>query len=296
MAAFIDTVSRLLRQSPLNRIIAVNILAMVALRLGVMVAYFIVGDHARDMVTHVVSVPSGVAELAMRPWTLLTYMFAQYGLLHLLFNMLWLWWFARIFLEITPSRHLLPLYVYGGLAGAVLFIAVFNVMPAFGGGTCMWLMGSSASVLAIVVATAILLPDYPVGLLFLGSVRLKWVAVVTVAIVLLNNPDGDAGGMAAHIGGILMGVNYALLRRRGVDITRPWVACADYCRSARRRISRPRPARHAPPPKRPESPASGDERLRADLDAILDKIKQSGYAGLTDEEKKKLFDVSSRVK
>ena len=218
--------------------------------------------------------------LARAPWTVLTYMFAQYDVLHILFNMLWLYWFGTIMLYRCTPAQMLTLYLYGGLGGALLFLAAYNLLPLFAGSTGM-LIGSSASVMAIVTATAILMPDFGMRLLFIGDVKLKWIALATVALVLLGVSGANAGGEIAHVGGIIVGCVFGMMLKRGTDITRPV-----------RRLFDRRPARRPGP--RP-APTIGDDDRR-DLDAILDKIKRSGYSALTPDERRRLFEVSRNIK
>lgn len=287
-----STLSSLLtsiRRSVVLKLVAVNVVLFAALRVAALIAFFVVGDGAEELVCGWVSVPNSLTTLMWRPWTPLTYMFAQYGVLHLLFNMLWLYWFGKIFLEISSQRQLLGLYLYGGLMGALLFVVTYNLLPALSATTA-WLIGASASVLAVVVATAMLMPEYPVGLLLFGQVKLKWLAIITIVIVLLNNPQAPAGGLVAHLGGILTGLLYAWARKRGVDITRPLAIFTPS--RAPRRSRRPKHQRSSSSKASSKASSAPDT---TELDAILDKLRQSGYNGLTDKEKKKLFEFSRKA-
>ena len=145
-----------------------------------------------------VEVPSSLSVLLIRPWTLITYMFVHYEILHILFNMLWLYWFGVIFLQYFGEKQMGGLYILGGLAGAVFYIISYNVFPYFSGHQGM-MCGASASVIAIVVATAMRVPDYKVNLLFLGAISLKYIAIVTILIDLLSVTSGNGGGHIAHL-------------------------------------------------------------------------------------------------
>ena len=223
---------RLLAAGPLMQIIWLNIAVFVSMRVVVIIAIFCGFYDASPQVIGAVSVPGSLHTLFFRPWTPLTYMFAQYDVFHILFNMIWLYWFGTLFVMVAPQRSLLPLYLLGGLAGAVMFIAgqSLTLMPGH-----TYLIGSSAAVLAIVTATAIMIPDYRMHLILIGPVKIKWIALVTIALVLLGVSGHNAGGELAHIGGIGMGVWYALARKRGTDITRFPSAIFD---DARRAIDR----------------------------------------------------------
>ena len=293
--AIIDDIKRnYLQGSMLLRLIFINIgvfLLLHVLAIGAML--FNVGAD----ILHWVELPSDLTLLAHRPWTLVTYMFAHFGLLHILFNMLWLYWLGRIFMEFFSPKQLTGVYLLGGWGGALLYLLAYNLLPHFAGSQGL-LLGASASVIAIVVATAVYVPDYKIGLLFLGEVSLKWVAIVTVVIDLVGLEGGNIGGNLAHIGGAIVGVWFALSIKKGRDITRPLNAAIDAVvglfngRSANV-FKRPKresaPKQQSATPNRPSDLVSEDE-----LDAILGKIKAAGYDALTDEEKDKLFKASRR--
>lgn len=281
MAGIIDTLrERWSFGSMLVRLIFINVGIFVLLRLAALIA--VLAGSGPQVVLHWVEMPSNPGMLLAVPWTLFTYMFAQYDFFHLLFNMLWLYWFGEIFLFADSSRRMLALYIYGGLAGALLFMACYAALGRYG-----LLIGSSASVLAVVVATAVMHPDFRMNLLFLGAIPLKWVAIVTIAIDFLSLGGGNSGGHLAHIGGAAAGLVYAFGLKNGLDITRPFCHLADWLAGLFDR--RPSPAVRN---RRAKASRSDEDTL----DEILDKVKKSGYASLTQAEKRRLFDVSNRIK
>ena len=297
--AFIDEIKRSYTQgSMLLKLIFINIAVFVLLHIVVLVAMLFNVDG--NALLSWVELPSNLSQLIRRPWTLLTYMFSHYGLLHILFNMLWFYWLGRIFMEFFSPKQLTGLYLLGGWGGAVLYLLAYNLLPYFAGHNGL-LLGASASVIAIVVATAVYAPDYKIGLLFIGEVSIKWIAIVTVAIDLLGMDAGNIGGSIAHIGGALVGLWFALRIKRGRDITRPLNACIDTVVGLfnGRSIKMPDFKRD-----RQQSGKEKKERQRAnrpadtvsedELDTILKKIKVAGYDALTDEEKDKLFKASRR--
>ncbi len=220
-----------------------------------------------------VSLPSSLSELAMRPWTPLTYMVVHYSFFHLLFNMLWLYWFGEFFLTLGTNRQLIALYIYGGLLGAAFYLAAYNLpwhLPGSG-----LLSGASASVLAIVVAAAWLMPRFKMQLFILGEVSLKWIAAATVILSVLALPGDNAGGNMAHLGGALTGAVFAFAFRRGLDITRIGG------RKKRSRFITVKP-----------SSADTDKAM---LDELLDKVRQSGYKSLNASERKKLLELSNKL-
>lgn len=269
--------------SMLIRLVFVNVAVFLLLHL----LAFIFGFTAlgSGAVLELVELPSNFNMFLRSPWTIVTYMFSQYDFLHLLFNMLWLYWFGEIFLLADSSKRMLALYLYGGIAGGVLFMLSYSLMGMWG-----LIIGSSASVLAIVVATAVIHPDFKMNLLFLGEISLKWVAIVTIVIDFVSIGGSNTGGHIAHIGGALMGLCYAIALKRGVDITRPYCAAVDRLVNLWKRIVAPRPKSKA------SASSHCSKSDEASLDEILDKVKKSGYGSLTREEKDKLFDVSRRIK
>ncbi len=293
MAAFIDSLRRTYRfGNAAMKLVLVNVGIFILLRIAALILT-LAGCDVQECVLQWIELPSSLQVLASRPWTLFTYMFSQYGIFHLLFNMLWLYWFGSLFLYCNTPRQLMALYVYGGIGGAVIYIVSFAGLPYFSG-SFGWLIGSSASVLAIVVAAAWRMPDHKVGLLFVGEISLKWIAAVTVLISLLSIPGENAGGNIAHIGGAVIGAIYGLAMSRGRDITVLFNLfcdksvnlyrnlCVVFRRIPRRNASSATERRH-----------NTDEET---LDIILDKIKKSGYSALSADERKRLFDVSRRMK
>ena len=239
--------------------------------------------------------PSDVGLLVRQPWTLLTYMFLHVDVLHLLFNMLWLYTFGRMFLLFFDGRRLVGVYLTGGIAGALFYVAAYAVFPYFRSmGAMSYLMGASASVMAIVFAVSFYRRDYAVELMFLGRVKLLYLALGVFAIDFFSITSSNAGGHIAHIGGALWGLLFALQLQRGRDLTAPINRLIDHLVNMKKR----RPQRMKVVPGgggRPESDSEYLARKRREADAIdtiLDKLRRSGYESLTADEKKALFDAS----
>lgn len=242
--------------------------------------------------------PAWLPLFLKQPWSLVTYMFLHAGVLHLLFNMLWLYWFGQLFLSLYSARHFRGLYILGGLCGGLLYMLAYNVFPYFSNylyGS--FLLGASASVLAIVVATAVRSPEYRVNLLLIGVVRLKYVALFVVLTDLLFVTSGNGGGHIAHLGGALAGWWFAKSLQKGMDVT-GWINKIFDGLSGG--IKFKRPAKKAKM-KVEKGGKTADYEYNArkkqqseEIDRILDKLKKSGYGSLTTEEKKRLFDASKR--
>ncbi|GAA4929709.1 rhomboid family intramembrane serine protease [Mucilaginibacter defluvii] len=222
--------------------------------------------------------PAQFNELLHRFWTPVTYMFIHADIFHILFNMLWLYWMGQIFEEYLGHKRTIGLYLMGGLAGAFFFVLAFNTIPAFEGANAS-VVGASAGVMAIIIATATLLPDYTIHLFLFGPVKLKWLAIFYILIDFLSMAGSNAGGSIAHLGGALLGFIYIKRLQRGSD----WVGNVN-------NLFKPKPKMRVVS-KNPEKTASSYP-AQDEIDRILDKISQSGYDNLTRQEKEVLFRAS----
>lgn len=296
MAAIFDNLqSRYRLGSSLIKLIFINVGVFLLLRLtSVLLMLFNVDSMP---LLHTVQMPSSPLLLLSRPWTLVTYMFVHYDLLHILFNMLWLYWFGEIFLRYFSDKQLVGLYLLGGLGGALLYFLSYNLFPYFEGmARNSWLMGASASVLAIVVAMAFYIPDYKINLLFLGAVSLKYIALFTVVLDLLSITSSNAGGHIAHLGGALVGYWFVARLKRGKDLTSSVNRLLDKLVTLFKAKPRMR-VKVNEHYRRPETDMEYRERKKKEMeeiDRILDKVRKSGYEHLSAEEKKRLFDAGNK--
>lgn len=210
--------------------------------------------------------PSWMSAL-LQPWTVVTYIFVHYDVWHLLGNMLCLYCFGIVALDVMTKRRLVATFIAGGVVGALTYLLAAAAVSSQG------LMGSSAAVMAVAAATVLTKPDYRVNLWLFGMVKIKWIALFFVAFALLTTSPGNAAicAHAAHLGGIAAGALSALQLRRG----------------GRRRKAVVLPRLHTEPV------GSFSERR---LDQLLDKVKTSGYGSLSEAEKRELNDLSSKIK
>jgi membrane associated rhomboid family serine protease len=243
--------------------------------------------------------------LLMRPWSIFTNMFLHQEFFHILFNMLFLYWFGRIVGDLIGDSKILPLYLLGGLAGAFLFFIFTNFFP---GGS--FALGASAAVMALVVAAGVLAPDYLIRLLFIGDVRLKYVVLVLLVLDLVSiGKNSNTGGHIAHLGGAAMGWFFIAQMRAGNDLSIPVNNGLHAIIGFFRRVSggpvrRPQPrvvyrntvkaSAETKSGRGSKAPDDINVSHQEQLDAILDKIKQSGYDSLNAEEKEFLFKASKR--
>ena len=245
-------------------------------------------------------IPARFSEFVSRPWTLLTYMFMHdlSGILHILFNMLIMYWFGRLFVEYLGSDKLVAIYLLGGMAGGILYLLAYNTFPFFVAQSQAFdigMVGASASVNAIVVATATLLPNYTFFLLFSGPVRIKYIAAVFVFLSFLGSVGDNAGGNIAHLGGALIGFIYMKQLQAGINwggwitVTIDWFK--DLFKEKPRVKVSYRKDRSTSTRTSPQEKASYTQE---EIDRILDKISEGGYESLTKDEKEKLFNASKK--
>ena len=230
-------------------------------------------------------------------WTIISYMFVHISLLHLFFNMICLYWFGQLFLMSFTGKQLIGIYILGGILGGVVYMLSYNYIPFFEGKISL-LSGASASIIAIIVATALDMPNMPIRLLLVGSVRLKWLAVITVLISVLGITSNNAGGEIAHIGGALAGWLWFVLLKRNINIIKPInyiISAIVNFFSSKPRLKKDRRRAKYHYVKSDEQYNMEQKQNNRNLDAILDKIRQSGYNSLTEDEKKQLFDISRKI-
>ena len=224
-------------------------------------------------------------------------MFLHANVFHLLFNMLWMYWFGQLFLAFFSARHFRGLYIFGGICGGLFYLLAYNVFPYFSQflfGS--YLLGASASVLAIVVATAVRQPEYQVNFMFIGSVRLKYVALFMVVSDLLFVTSGNGGGHIAHLGGALAGWWFASALPKGMDVTR-WINKVwDFFSGGFqwKGVKKPKMKVNQGGRKQDYDYNAQKKAQSDEIDRILDKLKKSGYSSLSTEEKKRLFDTSKK--
>jgi membrane associated rhomboid family serine protease len=214
-------------------------------------------------------------------------MFLHKNFLHILFNLLWLYWFGRIFTEYLDGKKLAGVYILGGLSGAFLYILAYNIFPVFFQQLQMsYALGASAAVMAIVISIAVYVPDYTVYLLFIGRVKIIYIALIGFLVTSLFDFSINTGGKIAHIGGALFGFIYILQYRKGVDLTRWLNRLIDSITGLFKPRTRLTVSR------RRETDYDYNKRKKEEqdeIDRILDKIAKSGYDSLTKQEKEILF-------
>ncbi|RZA02032.1 MAG: rhomboid family intramembrane serine protease [Sphingobacteriaceae bacterium] len=270
--------------SKLYLLIAINVAVFLIVNIPAVIELLFFSTHSiLTYSSDYLAMPAYLPRLLTRFWTPVTYQFMHAGILHILFNMLWLFWMGQIFEEFLGTKRTIGLYLLGGLFGAAFFVISYNIFPFFTNSEAALygsVVGASASVMAIIVAAATIVPNYTIPLMFLGPVKLKWLVLFYVAIDFLGVTGPNAGGQIAHLGGALFGFMYVKQIQKGND----WIGSITGLfkkRSKLKVVANNKDKSTITKPRQEE------------VDRILDKISKSGYENLTKQEKEILFRASN---
>ena len=275
------------------QIILLNVIVFVFTGVLLIIGF---GDSVRPWL----GMSSNVMVLITRPWTLITHAFVHDGFFHILFNMLWFYWFGKIIQEFLGSDRVIAVYSLGIIGGIIAFIGAYNIIPQFQDvARLATIVGASAGVTATVIGAAVYSPNYTIFLMFVGPVKIKYIALVSVFLSLLGTRGtSNPGGEFAHLGGALMGLLYMSQLKKGNDLGGWILSSIKLVKS----LFKPQPkikvthrsGARRPSQKRTGKKAASSKTPQAEIDAILDKISASGYESLTKEEKQKLFNASKK--
>lgn len=237
--------------------------------------------------------PADNNTLLYQPWTFISYMFLHNGFLHLLFNMIWLHFGGRIFLQYLQPRQLLTTYILGGISGGLLFILAFNYVPALQSLTLdAKAVGASASVLAIMIAIATYSPNYSVTVPFIGIVKLKQIAFICILLDILSIPNGNAGGHIAHLGGAIFGYLYIKQLQKGNDLSNRFSNFLNIIVNTFKNKKKLKTVHKKSKSDHEFNTARANQQK--EIDIILEKIAKSGYDSLSKSEKSTLFSASKK--
>jgi len=279
--------------SNLTKLIYINIGIFLLLTVIAIIGFLLNNPDLSSKVLVWFAVPASYKTLLIKPWTLITYMFTHKDIWHILFNMLWLYWFGRIFLEYLDQRKLVAVYLLGGISGAVIYILSFNIFPVFKGvvnGSIA--IGASASVMAVVIAIAAYVPDYTVNLFLLGRIKIKYIALGIFVLTTIMDFSVNSGGKLAHIGGAVFGYLYTINLRRGRDIGKGFNRIIDFFATLFKPRRKLKVTYRKPASDYDYNKTKAEHQQKINM--ILDKISKGGYDSLTKEEKDTLFNESQK--
>ncbi len=295
----------------LTRIIWVNVGGFLLLLFSKLIMGGMNGGAVYETFKHSLMIGADWKHNLTHPWVFITHMFLHEDLRHIFFNLLGLYWFGRIVGDLLGDRRVLPMYLLSGLAGGVVYFAGANliggVLPGFGD----YALGASAALMGLLLVGGFTAPDYMINLLLLGEVRLKYIVAfyIILDLVAISNIS-NTGGSFGHLGGAFMGFLIAHQLGHGNDWTAPVNRLLDGITSFfgnifTRKRPKPKAVYRSPDLKKQpvgrserranRRPAEGNELSHQEqLDAILDKIKLTGYESLSATEKEFLFNASNK--
>ncbi|MDF2438499.1 MAG: rhomboid family protease GlpG [Bacteroidota bacterium] len=294
-----DIQQKIRNGNPITRLIIIN--AAVFLLISIFFIIFSVtggeaaGRSIQRFFLEVFALPLSFEGLLHRPWTLITYMFTHLGVMHIFWNMITLFWFGEILSQYTSERKIIPLYILGGIAGGIITIALITFIPPLQRDLGAPLIGASAGVTAIIIAAATLVPEVRMNMMFIGPVKLLYVALFVIFIDILNVASFEnIGGNLAHLGGALMGYLFIVQYKKGNDMAKPFNRFFDWLKSLGGKSGK---GKMKVVYKRSVSDEEYNYQKNINqrqIDAILDKISKSGYESLSKAEKDILFKASNK--
>jgi membrane associated rhomboid family serine protease len=279
--------------SSLTRLIYINIAVFILITIVAVISFLLSNPEVSGKTLTFFSVPSSFKILLFKPWTIITYMFVHKDIWHILFNMLWLYWFGRIFLEYLDQKKLVAVYLLGGISGAIVYILSFNIFPAFTGVVAESVaIGASASVMAVVIAIAAYVPDYTVQLFLFGRIKIKYMALAIFVLTSIMDFSVNSGGKLAHIGGAFFGYFYTMNLRQGRDIGKGFNRVIDFFVTLFKPRKKLKVTHKKAATEYEYNKIKTEHQTR--INSILDKISKGGYDSLTKEEKETLFKESQK--
>lgn len=240
--------------------------------------------------TNWLKLPSDISSFLLKPWTLITYAFLHSDLIHILFNMLWLYFLGQLFLNLFSSKMALNVYFLGSISGGLLFLLGYAILPSYFHGPAI-LVGASAAVRALLIFLCAYMPQKDMRF-FTFNLKFWHLGLAIIIIDTLSLLSGtNRGGNLAHFGGSLLGYFYAVQLRKGTDIGKGFEKLMDgfinlfKSKSPLKTVHKGKASKMAGYSKEEFSQFNNQKRI----DLILDKISKSGYDSLTKEEKEFLF-------
>ena len=237
--------------------------------------------------------PADTGKLLNRPWTILTHMFVHISVWQVFANMLWLWCFGFIMQELTGNKKIIPVFVYGSLAGAIAFVLSYNLLPGLQAKLPFATsMGASAGVMAVAVSTTMVSPDYRIFPMLRGGIPLWVLTAIYIIIDLAIISLRDIPTLLTHLGGVLAGFLFIFFLRKGYDSSEwmnnffDWVNNLFNPDKPKKGKNIKEELFYKSSSARPYKKTPNITQQR--IDDILDKINQKGYNSLTTEEKELL--------
>ncbi len=293
-----DIKSKIRNGNPVTVLILLNAAVFLVISL-LRILLFLTGNFGvlasfLSFIVENISLNLSIQGLIYKPWTLITHMFTHIEFAHIFWNMITLYWFGTILSEYTSVKKIIPIYLLGGIFGA-LFTVVISLLPPFyflSGATA---IGASAGVTAIIVAAATLVPNYRMNLLLIGPVKLIYIAIFAIFIDVLNMASNtNVGGNIAHLGGALMGYIFIVQYKKGRDLSKGINRFFDWVSGSFKSLPKSKMNVVYKRGVSDEEYNYNKKSQQEQIDKILDKISKSGYESLSKTEKEILFKASGK--
>ena len=270
------------RDNGLIKIILINIIVFVSINF-IQVILTISGlSSFFTLFINKLMLPASLGTFILQPWSIITYFFLHMSFMHILWNMLFLYWFGKIIYDNIGNNALISLYVLGGIIGGLFYMAIYNIIPYYADRVSESLMlGASAGVFSVVVGSATLMPNYTFHLLLIGPVRIKYIALFYVLLSFFDVAGTNAGGEIAHLGGAFIGYIFIRQLQNGINIGEGIINFLNLFNEKKKE-------------KKNKIQKESDDTTQDEVDKILDKISESGYSSLTSKEKERLFNASKK--
>jgi membrane associated rhomboid family serine protease len=273
-------------------LVTINIVFFLLL-LTIKVTYFFLQKNEALFFTEVLQyfeMPAQLTRLSERPWTIFTYMFSHIGIIQIISNMLWLWAFGFIFQELTGNKKLIPVYIYGGIVGGLVFIIANYLVPTLRSSVSgAVLMGGNAATMAVAVATTTLAPDFRFFRNLNGGIPIWVLTLIYILIDFAGIASLGAAFSLSHLGGAAAGFLFIYLLRKDVDGSiwmnnlYSWFMNLFNPNKKNNPVNLKEKVFYNTDGRKPYKKTANITPER--VDEILDKINQKGYHLLTDEEK-----------
>lgn len=275
------------RLSIAEKLIAINVLVFIVNSL----VPFLFG-LSKNSIVQWFELPNDIVDIALQPWSLITYSFFHGGIGHLFWNMLLIYFVGRIFLNLFDTKRFLNVYLLGVILGGLFFVLGYNIFPAFFN-TNAYLIGASAGASAILIFICTYIPNQEVRVIFF-NVKLWYIGAFVVLTDLVQLPMSNSGGHLAHLGGAFLGYLYASQLLKGTDIGSGFSkfldAFANLFKKTEKKASMKTVYKNQTVNNQSKAKADYDKKThQKKIDAILDKISKSGYESLSQTEKDFLF-------
>ena len=274
------------KHNGLIKIILINIIVFVSMSIIEVFLTLSGLGSISSAILNKLMLPADLKTFILQPWSLITYFFLHMNFMHILWNMLFLYWFGKIVNDNIGNNAVISLYVLGGIIGGLFYMAIYNIIPFYSDRLNDSLMlGASAGVFSIVVGSATLLPNYTFYLLLLGPVRIKYIALFYVLLSFIDVTGNNAGGEIAHLGGAFIGYLYIRQLQNGVNMGEGLIKILNF-------FNKEKAIKFQTKSSKIED--ENEDISQDEIDKILDKISDSGYSSLSNKEKEKLFNASKK--